>query len=141
MKTRRFILLALLSVASLSNKALAVDPLPPELENAPLEKKAEWWQRTSTESGQLRAKVARERYDKAVDNKNQILAHMAEAAAETRARVEEKVNGSTSMLTADANDPNETPTWSIYTLMAGILVGGIAFIQRNMRQAEDPALS
>ena len=85
--------------------------------------------------------MARERYDKAVENKNQILAQMAEAAAETRARVEEKVNGSTSMLTADANDPNETPTWSIYTLMAGILVGGIAFIQRNMRQAEDPALS
>ena len=72
-------------MASLSNKALAVDPLPPELENAPLEKKAEWWQRTSTESGQLRAKVARERYDKAVENKNQILAQMAEAAAETPA--------------------------------------------------------
>lgn len=138
MKTLRLTLLIALGLAGASTSVWAVDPLPPELENAPLEKKAEWWQRTSKESWELRTKVAQERYDRAVAYKNQLLAQAAETAAETQARVDQHAAASAATLTIDPENPNEMPTWSIVALLGGIIGGGMAFMQHHLKQAEEP---
>lgn len=138
MKTLRLAILAGVILTVVSTPAWAVDPLPPELENAPLEKKAEWWQRTSNESWEMRTKVAKERYDRAVEYKNQLLAQVQETAAETQARVDQQAATEASALSVDTNNPNEMPTWSIFALLGGIIGGGMAFMQHNLKQAEEP---
>ncbi|MBI1842939.1 MAG: hypothetical protein HYR88_19025 [Verrucomicrobia bacterium] len=118
--------------------ARAVDPLPPELENAPLEKKAEYWQRTSKESGALRRKVAQERYDHAVAYKEALLTQMSDSAAEVQARIQaqQQASQSSSFLETGAANSDEPPAWSVFTLIAGLLAGGAAFMHHNMRKAE-----
>ncbi len=138
MKTLRLTLLTALSLAVSTSPAWAVDPLPPELENAPLEKKADWWQRTSKESWEMRTKVAQERYDRAVAYKHQLLAQIAETAAETQARVDQQTAASSATLTVDPENPDEVPTWSLVALLGGLLGGGMAFMQYNLKQAEEP---
>ena len=55
----------------------AIDPLPPELQNAPLEKKAEWWQRYSRDGAELRQKVAQQRWEVGQAQRRDILAAMS----------------------------------------------------------------
>lgn len=138
MKTLRLTLITALSLAVSTSPVWAVDPLPPELENASLEKKADWWQRTSKESWEMRTKVAQERYDRAVEYKNQLLAQIADTAAETHARVEQQAAASAATLTVDPGNPDEVPTWSLVALLGGLLGGGMAFMQHNLKKAEEP---
>lgn len=56
-----------------AGRVLAVDPLPPEIEKASLEKKAAYWQKTARDSGEQRAKVAQQRYDAALVYKRALL--------------------------------------------------------------------
>ena len=121
--------------------AHAVDPLPPELENAPLEKKAEYWQRTSKESGELRRKVAQQRYDHAVEYKEALISQMQDSATEVQARIQaqQEASRSSSILDTGSTDPDEPSTGSVLLVIGGILCGGMIFMHYNMQRAEQIA--
>lgn len=68
----------------LSSHAVAVDPLPPELENAPLKAQAAWRQKTGRESQEERTQVAQKRFEQRMAHKQTLMAQVHREAAERR---------------------------------------------------------
>lgn len=112
----------------------AIDPLPPELDSAPLDKQAEYWQRTSRESGELRTKVAQERYDANLVYKRALQAQMEENLALVEARLEIPGAGPGVIEAAQEDEGG----WKLYVLLGGLLIGGAAFINQQMKTSEQP---
>ena len=134
MKTSISISAALILMAG-AFSAQAVDPLPPELEHATLEKQAEYWQRTSRDSGELRAKVAQERYQAGLSYKRVLQSQMEENLAHVEAKLE--ISGTNP---GAAGVPQEEETsWGLYALLGGLLAGGAALINHQMKTTEQPA--
>lgn len=112
----------------------AVDPLPPEIEKASLEKKIAFWQKTSKESAELKQKVAQERYQKALVYKGALLAQ-AEAnfqRAEAKLESPARTGGE-----ATAAAPSESSA-GFYLMLALVLGGGVYVMHRQLRDAENP---
>lgn len=114
---------------------LAVDPLPPEIEKASLEKKAAYWQKTSRESGEQRAKVAQQRYDAALVYKRALLSQ-AEARLQ---RVEAQLEGPSSGASEAPVSAPESPSVGLYLMLAVALGGGVFVMHRQMKEAEQAA--
>jgi hypothetical protein len=129
------LLMGLLALGPGVYSSRAVDPLPPELENAPLKKQEEYWQRTSKESAVQRAKVAEQRYQAAVAYKQVLQAQMEDRLVAYQANAQATSDGSGSTMR-----PDEEPTsWGLYGLMAMIVCGGVVFMNHQLRQSEQLA--
>ena len=116
-------------------RGFAVDPLPPELESASLEKQAAYWQRTSRESGEQRAKVAKQRYEVALVYKRALL----NSAEERLQRVEAQIEVQSQPVDSGASGSgSEGSSLGLYVLLAGVLGSGVYLIHRQMREAEQP---
>lgn len=136
MRTPHFAL-AILAVAFMlgSSPLRAVDPLPPEIEKASLEKKIAYWQKTSKESAELKQKVAQERYQKALVYKGALLAQAEANYQNAEAKLEGAARTSGG---AAAAAPQESSA-GLYLLLALVLGGGVFLMHRNLREAENPA--
>lgn len=117
-----------------AGRVLAVDPLPPEIEKASLEKKAAYWQKTSRDSGEQRAKVAQQRYDAALVYKRALLNH----AEERLQRVEDR-SAAESRPAESGISSSEGSSPGLYLLLALALGGGVYLMHRQMREAEQTA--
>ena len=125
---------SVLAVGLSGLRVLAVDPLPPEIEKASLEKKAAYWQKTSRESGEQRAKVAQQRYDAALVYKRALLSRAEERLQHVEAQFE------TQLTSADATPSSpEGSSTGLYVLLAGVLGGGGILMHRQMKEAEQTA--
>lgn len=63
---------------------MAVDPLPPELENAPLKAQTAWREKMGRESQQEKAQVAQQRFDQRMVFKQGLMAQLHREAADRR---------------------------------------------------------
>ena len=117
-----------------SGRLLAVDPLPPEIEKASLEKKAAYWQKTSRDSGEQRAKVAQQRYDAALVYKRALLSQ----AEERLQRVEDQFAAESRPAESGISSP-ESSSPGLYLLLALALGGGVYLMHRQMKEAEQTA--
>ncbi|MBL9167196.1 MAG: hypothetical protein JNN07_05610 [Verrucomicrobiales bacterium] len=125
--------LSVLVVCLGSGRVMAIDPLPPEIEKASLEKKAAYWQRTSRESGEQRAKVAQQRYDAALVYKRALLSHAEERLQRAEARFEAETKPSEVVVSAP-----EGSSVGLYVLLAGVLGAGAFLMHRQMKEADQP---
>jgi hypothetical protein len=136
--------MALGSVLMTAATCQAIDPLPPELENAPLEKKAAYWQKTSREGGELRHKVAMQRWEQALARKQAALERLEERASAVRAEVALSTGAATHEQQAEAQavagppDAEDSST-GLYWMLGAMLVGGAFVLHRKMQEAEQPA--
>lgn len=68
----------------LAARARAVDPLPPELENAPLKAQAAWREKMGRESQEERTQAAQKRFDERMVFKQGLMAQVHREAADRR---------------------------------------------------------
>jgi hypothetical protein len=132
-----------LSVLALSGvpRVSAIDPLPPELEKAPLEKQVEWWQRYSRDGGELRHKVAMQRWAEGQARKKELLTAMSEHYERARAETEGKAppQGAESGQaddTAPASEPSPWASGLTYAMIFGGLALGFVALHRTLRETE-----
>ncbi|MBM3845700.1 MAG: hypothetical protein FJ405_05360 [Verrucomicrobia bacterium] len=116
----------------------AVDPLPPELENAPLEKQAEYWQRTSKESEREKLRVGQARYERAVQYKHELQQQMYDRTLQVQARIQ---GGSpeVSSATSPETEGSEPSSWPMILLIGSVIAGGFWLVTHQMKQAVQTA--
>ncbi len=116
-----------------TSRCLAIDPLPPEIEKASLEKKAAYWEKMARESGELKKKVAMQRHEQAMVYKKALLNNLEEQAQATQARIAAAASPE-----AAATEEEAGSSFGAYLMIALVLGGGTYGMYRQMRQAEQP---
>jgi hypothetical protein len=119
----RRMLMAAAFFAVLSS-ASAVDPLPPELETAPLKQQAEWRARMGRESMSERKQVAERRHEQRLALKKTILAGIHSEAADRRMSVLSPVPAPLPVVESGIATPGEI-RWTVILVIlfaAGFLV-------------------
>lgn len=124
----------LMSLAVISTRA--VDPLPPELENAPLEKKADYWQKTSRDSAELKHKVAMERDRVAQAYKRGLLSEMDNRYQAVQASIAAENNPEPTPQGADASGGSSS--LGFYLVLAMVIGGGVYWMHRQIREVDQP---
>ena len=117
--------------------SLAIDPLPPELEKASLEKKAAYWQKSSREGGELRHQVAVKRWEEGQVRKRAMIQNLEHRAETVRSELAMQA------AVSQGKPPTENPEPSgsessivLYLMIGGMLVGGGYLMHQRMQEAE-----
>ncbi|MBI5385754.1 MAG: response regulator [Verrucomicrobia bacterium] len=73
--------------------AQAVDPLPPDVEKAPLEFRAQYWDRMGRDALRQKLIVGQQRYDKKIAVQNSVAQHIQAASASRLAGIQAELTG------------------------------------------------
>jgi len=127
-------LIGLVAIVCLTGgPALAIDPLPPELENAPPEVQTQYIEKMARASYEQKVKVARRRYEQRMRLKQAIHQRMAEEAAARQAQL---TNHQASVgRVANKLAPSSKSTFGIVVSVLGALVG-LVLLARGWRPRE-----
>lgn len=127
-------LLLVLALLVLVPSVQAVDPLPPELENAPLKEQAAWRERMGRESMSERRQVAERRHEQRLALKSTIVARIHAEAAERRLAVLSPVPAPLPIVESGITTPGEI-RW--VAIVAAFVAAGFLARRwiRNMKTA------
>ena len=109
-------------------RARAVDPLPPEIQRAPLSVQAEFLQRRGEESDRLKKQVGIERYERREAERIATVTAVAEQADERRREVYQQAVAAGVAGEQAAEDPNDDGSHPVRNFV--LLMGGAALLYR-----------
>lgn len=118
----------------LASPIMAVDPLPLELENAPLQAQAAWRERMGRESQQEKAQVAQQRFDQRMVFKQGLMAQVHREAADRRDAVLSPVPEPLPVVESSVVTPRERNFVLLFVSLAGL-----AYLARRYFQSAQPA--
>jgi len=118
----------------LAAPARAVDPLPPELENAPLKTQAAWREKMGRESQEEKTQVAQKRFDDRMVFKQGLMAQVHREAAERRDAVLHPVPAPLPVVESDFVSAHERNAFLIFASLVGL-----AYLVRRHLQGRRPA--
>lgn len=114
--------------------AKAVDPLPPELENAPLKAQAAWRERMGRESMSERKQVAERRHEQRLALKSTFVAQIHAEAAERRMAVLTPVPAPLPVVESGITTPGEIRWVAIVSALLAV-----GFLARRWIKNSNPA--
>ena len=118
----------------LASPIMAVDPLPLELENAPLKDQAAWRERMGRESQQEKEQVAQQRFDQRMVFKQGLMAQVHREAADRRDAVLSPVPEPLPVVESGVVTPRERNFILLFVSLTGI-----AYLARRYFQSGQPA--
>ena len=113
---------------------MAVDPLPLELENAPLKAQTAWREKMGRESQQEKAQVAQQRFDQRLVFKQGLMAQVHREAADRRDAVLSPVPEPLPVVESGVVTPRERNFVLLFVSLAGL-----AYLARRHFQSAQPA--
>ena len=118
----------------LTSPIMAVDPLPLELENAPLKAQAAWRERMGRESQQEKEQVAQQRFNQRMAFKQGLMAQVHREAADRRDAVLSPVPEPLPVVESGIVTPRERNFILLFASLAGL-----AYLARRYFQSDQPA--
>lgn len=115
----------------LASPIMAVDPLPPELENAPLKAQAAWRERMGRESQQEKQQVAQQRFDQRMIFKQGLMAQVHREAADRRDAVLNPVPEPLPVVESGVVTPRERNFILLFVSLAGLVYLARRYFQRG----------
>ena len=117
----------------LASPIMAVDPLPLELENAPLKAQAAWRERMGRESQQEKQVVAQQRFDQRMVFKQGLMAQVHREAADRRDAVLSPVPEPLPVVESGIVTPRERNFFLLFVSLAGLAYLARRYFQSGQR--------